>query len=93
VSAVLEHFDGADVVHSRDVPRLTGQLLRVYYAILDGEWHTVDAVSRATGDQATSVSAQLRNLRKARFGGHTIDRKHIGNGLYQYRLAVKERHD
>jgi hypothetical protein len=38
------------------------------------------------GYAQASISAQLRHFRKERFGGQTIDRKHLGNGLFAYRL-------
>lgn len=83
-------FDGADVVPARDNARLTGQIERVYDLMKDGAWRTVSQISHFTKDPETSVSAQLRNLRKTRFGGHTVDRKHIGGGQYAYRLLVNQ---
>lgn len=79
-------FDGADYVHERDSVRLTGQLLRVFDAIKDGNWYTLNAIAEVTEDPPASVSAQLRHLRKPRFGGYNIEKKHIENGLYVYRL-------
>ena len=79
-------FDGDDYNHERDSARLTGQIKRVYDFMLDGAWKTLDEISDATGDPHSSVSAQLRNLRKKRFGGHNIERKYMGGGLYSYRL-------
>ena len=79
-------FDGDDYNHERDSARLTGQIRRVYDFMLDGAWRTLNEVSDATGDPHSSVSAQLRNLRKKRFGGHNIERKYVVGGLYSYRL-------
>lgn len=81
-------FDGADIDDERDTPRLTGQLARILAYVRDGRWHTLAAISAATGAPEASVSAQLRNARKARFGGHTIKRQHIGVGLYEYRWVA-----
>jgi len=80
-------FNGADYQHERDAPRLTAQIGRVYDAMKDGRWHTLEAIADMTGDPTPSVSAQLRHLRKPRFGSHIIERQHIGGGLYEYRLA------
>ena len=82
-------FDGSDVTDA-DVPRLTGQLLRVYEYLADGRWRTLAAISAATGAPEASASAQCRNLKKARFGSHTVERRHLGHGLYEYRLALPE---
>ena len=83
-------FDGADYQPARDDIRLTGQLGRVFDVMSDGCWHTLQAIADATGDPPASISAQLRHLRKKRFGAHTVDREHLGGGLYQYRLTVSQ---
>lgn len=54
----------------------------------DGYWRTLGWIADSTGDPEASISAQLRHLRKPRFGGHTVEREHLGNGLYQYRLVI-----
>ena len=82
-------FDGSDYVHERDSHRLTGQLKRIYVELQSGEWFTLNQLADITGDPQASISAQLRNLRKERFGSHTIEKLHLSNGLYNYRL-VKE---
>lgn len=87
-------FDGADYSPKHDKERLTGQILRVYDLMADRCWRTLDDIARATGDPHASVSAQLRNLRKKRFGGHTVNRRILGDrcrGLYEYQLVPAPR--
>lgn len=84
-------FDGSDYDHSRDSGRLNGQLLRVWRAMSDGQWRGLAQISRITGDPTTSVSAQLRHLRKPRFGGHRVDKRYLGNGYYEYCLTPRDR--
>jgi hypothetical protein len=79
-------FAGSDYQPVRDDVRLTGQLLRVWGVVSDGLWHTLDEIARKTGDPQTSVSAQLRHLRKSRFGGHTVEKEYLQDGLYRYRV-------
>ena len=79
-------FNGDDYQSERDKERLRGQILRVYTAIKDGRWRTLRQLAEITGDPEASVSAQLRHLRKPRFGGHEIVKRNIKNGLYEYRL-------
>jgi hypothetical protein len=81
-------FKGADFVAERDGVRLVGQILRVFDTMKAGGWWTTAGVAASTGDPETSVSAQMRNLRKPEFGGHTVERKYVGTGLYRYRLLV-----
>lgn len=81
-------FDGADYDHDRDSARLTGQILRVFDLMKDQQWRTLREIAAATGDPESSISAQLRHLRKERFGSHTVEREHVGGGLFRYRLIV-----
>lgn len=84
----MAHFNGADYVPERDDVRLIPQHERIKAYMMDGRWRTLAAIAAATNTPEASVSAQLRHLRKARFGSHTIEREHIGGGLYQYRMAA-----
>ena len=86
-TASLTPFNGSDYDHDRDAPRLTEQLQRVFTVLSDRNWHTLEGIARLTGDPTPSVSAQIRHLRKARFGGWEIEKTYHGNGLYAYRLT------
>mgnify|MGYP003344064058 FL=1 len=83
-------FNGADYDHDRDSVRLTGQLLRIWNVVVDGQWRTLKDIAQRTGDPEASISAQLRHLRKPRFGGYTVEREYLYNGLYRYRVLPKE---
>lgn len=85
------HFDGDDYQHNRDRFRLSGQIAEIYHLMKDGLWRTLEEISDLTGHPHASISAQLRNLRKARFGGYFVDREHIKDGLYKYRLDVNKK--
>ena len=82
-------FDGADYKPQRDDVRLSGQLLRIFNLMRDARWRTLEDIAKATGDPQPSISSQLRHLRKKKFGAHTVNRRHLGEGLYEYQLAVK----
>jgi hypothetical protein len=87
----MPRFDGADYNPVHDDERLTGQLKRVVDAMRDQVWRTLAEVSAITGDPESSVSAQLRHLRKERFGSNTVNRRSRGNradGLYEYQLIL-----
>jgi hypothetical protein len=87
-------YDGAEYVPEIDDPRLDNQHERVKAAMVDGRWRTLAEIERLTGDPPASISAQLRHLRKPRFGAWTIERQPRGDrssGLFEYRLlAPKE---
>jgi len=82
-------FNGADYNPYRDNARLTGQLLRIWDAVSDGRWYTLKDIAVLTGDPEPSISAQLRHLRKPRFGSYIVEREYIANGLYQYRVLLQ----
>lgn len=85
----MGHFNGPDYQHSLDHARLTKQHDRIKAAMLDERWRTLDEIAAATGDPAASISAQLRHLRKPRFGSHTVEKRRRGDpalGLYEYRV-------
>lgn len=82
-------FDGDDYVPQRDHKRLKSQLDRVRSCMMDGKWRTLSEIERVTGDPPASISAQLRHLRKPRFGANIINRKYEGGGLYKYQLILK----
>jgi hypothetical protein len=80
-------FDGSTLVHHRDNSRLARQLERVRTIMSDGQWRTLEDLSVLTSDPEASVSARLRDLRKPRFGGLTVERKYVRRGLFVYRVS------
>lgn len=86
---IFTRFDGSDYLPERDNERLTRQHDKVFNLMKDGEWRTLDEISEAIKEPQASISAQLRHLRKARFGGHTVNKVYQGNGLFKYQLIVK----
>jgi len=86
-------FDGDDYVPPRDDPRLRTQIQRIFSLMMDSKWRTLPEIEVATGDPAASISAQLRHLRKDRFGSHTLNKRHRGEksrGYYEYQVIVNE---
>lgn len=79
-------FDGPEFDKDRDGGRLTGQLGRISRLMADQKWRTLGQIADETGDPQSSVSAQLRHLRKERFGSRIVERKHLGRGLFAYRV-------
>lgn len=83
-------FDGSDYDPAHDDARLTGQLMRIWNLISDRAWRTLEEISAITHDPPASISAQLRHLRKKRFGGHIVEKRPRGDrdlGLWEYRLT------
>ncbi len=85
------HFDGATYEPKFDHTRLTGQLGRVYSCMKDGGWRSLAQISEVTNDPQASVSARLRDLRKLKFGDHSVERERIkdpNHGIFVYRLII-----
>lgn len=86
------HFNGSDYSPKHDQVRLTKQIKRVFDLMKDGEWRTLGEIESITGDPQASISAQLRNCKKERFGGHELNKRRRGdpgNGCWEYQLRVK----
>ncbi len=82
--------DGETYEHERDHERIAAQRGRVKAVMQDGTWHTLGYIESKTGDPQASISARLRDLRKTKFGGHTVDRQYAGEGLWEYRMVVTD---
>lgn len=94
IAQQMPHFDGATYRPADDHVRLTGQIARVFALMRDGEWRTLAEIAQHVHDPEASISARLRDLRKDKFGGHTLERRHRGpksDGLYEYRLILAGR--
>jgi len=84
-------FDGPAYEPEHDQVRLASQIDRIYNLMKDARWRTLGEIEDKTGDPQASISAQLRHLRKERFGSHRVDKRRRGDpwkGLYEYRLTV-----
>jgi hypothetical protein len=83
-------FNGPAYDPALDHQRLTRQLGRVFDLVQDGRWRTLQEIADATGDPHASISAQLRHLRKPRFGGYAVEKRRRSpyGGTWEYRLVL-----
>lgn len=89
----IPDFDGATYERQHDHARLGSQLRRIFALMKDGRWRTLGEISAKVDAPEASISAQLRHLRKERFGSWQVDKRHRGDralGLYEYRLVTHE---
>lgn len=80
-------FDGATYDPAQDGARLGRQLSAVKGLMKDGHWRSLAEISDAVNGSEAGVSARMRDLRKAKFGGHTILRRRRARGLWEYRMG------
>ena len=84
-------FDGPAYKAAVDQARLTDQFGRILGLMRDGEWRTLRRIASLLGYPEASVSAQLRHMRKPRFGGYVVERSRNGDGgtwLYRVLPAI-----
>jgi hypothetical protein len=89
---VVGRYNGVEYDPERDDKRLTAQTKRILTLMIDGVWRSLEEISGATGDPPASVSAQLRHLRKPRFGSYIVSRRHRpgideNRGCFEYRVS------
>jgi hypothetical protein len=86
-------FDGIALT-AADQLRLGKQAQEIFALMCDAEWRTLHEIREATGHPTTSISAQLRNFRKDRFGAHTVNRRRRPSnpegGTYEYQLITNK---
>ena len=85
-------FDGPHL-EPDDHPRLNTQLKAVRDLMSNGEPWTLPQLvqgleSMGIHAMESGVSARIRDLRKEKFGGYTIETKLIKRGLFQYRMKA-----
>jgi hypothetical protein len=81
-------FDGVTYSPTRDKGRLQKQLSAVKDTMLRyGGWWSLETLAAYCGAPQASVSARLRDLRKPKFGGYSVEREYRGGGLWAYKLS------
>lgn len=83
-------FDGETFVAERDGHRLRCQLVDVRTLMADGKWRTLAEICSECGYPDTSIpgiSARLRDLRKLKFGAHSVERRYLHTGMWEYRMG------
>jgi len=86
-------FNGSDYDPKFDNIRLGKQIQSIFDCMKDGQWRTLGEIETITNYPQASISAQMRHLRKERFGSHTINKRSRGErliGLYEYQLIINQ---
>lgn len=82
--------DGETFDVELDMVRLNSQARKVYTVMYAGAWMTLREIAALADAPEASVSARLRDFRKERFGGHTVERRRRANtSSWEYRLVLK----
>ena len=87
------HFNGPVYTPEFDHQRLIKQHEVIRDLMLDGCWRTLTEIESLTKYPQASISAQLRHLKKKRFGSYFMAKRRRGdvkNGLYEYHISVNQ---
>lgn len=68
---------------NKDRKRLTGGYMRVFNVMKDANYRNPDQIAVESNVRLDSA---LRHIRMMQERGHTKEMKHLGNGLYLYRI-------
>jgi hypothetical protein len=82
-------FDGDTYEKDVDYKRLSTSLKKIKHIMSHprGQWWTLFELAKLTGSSEAGVSARVRDLRKDKNGGHTIESARGRNGLWKYRMT------
>lgn len=83
-------FDGETYEPALDKARLTAQYSRVFETMANGLFYTLKQLEELTKAPQASISARIRDMRKERFGSHTITRRRVEGGTYEYKLTINK---
>lgn len=92
-SRPVPRFDSGVVLTPADQARLSKQIQRVI-AVLHEGWRTVPQIQArivalyGVTDPEPSISAQIRNCKKSKFGGYAVERRRVGN-QYEFRIVAE----
>lgn len=84
-------FNGPAYTPEHDQARLSKQHDRIRDLMADGHWRTLREIADLTSFSEASISAQLRHLRKPRFGSWNVEKRRRGeasHGLWEYRISA-----
>lgn len=71
--------------------RYASQRMLVLLLMKDGRWRDLREICEKTGYwSAASVSARLRDLRKNKYGRHTVVVRHLQGNIWEYRVIVRK---
>lgn len=98
------NFSGPVYDEQLDHERLSKQHERIRDLMIDGVWRTVAEIAGVTGYPENSIQAQLRHLRKPRFGGWIVEKQRRGTvttvtspsasqALWEYKIRKRTEED
>jgi hypothetical protein len=87
------HYNGESYEAKYDQKRLQNQTREIFNLMKDEKWRTLRQIEVSVKFPQSSISAQLRHLRKPRFGNHIVNKRFVGEretGLWEYQLIVNK---
>jgi len=78
------------LLNPTDKKRLGGQREQIRIVMVDGAWRSLPDLAAAifaADSSIPSISARLRDLRKAKFGSYILDKREPRAGYFEYQLT------
>lgn len=86
----MNKFPGETINDKLDTKRLTKQHDTIRELMLDGKYRTLHEIESITGYPQSSISAQLRHLKKKKFGSYRLVKRRAlldrASGLFEYKI-------
>jgi hypothetical protein len=79
-----------------DLFRMKNQRVAVGVLMRDGLWRDLPSIAQSIGASSVSIpaiSARLREMRAAKYGGHTVNKRQVKPGLFEYQLIVDNKNN
>ena len=70
-----------------DAERVENQHENIKALMLRGGWWSLAEIAAALDYPESSISAQLRHLRKPAFGGYNVEKQRRRGGTWEYRVC------
>lgn len=82
----MPRFHGETFDCEVDHDRLKNNMQRVFFLMLDGQWHFPEEIQKVGGAKGLT---RVRAMREAQFGGLTVEKERVSGGLWRYRLDLE----
>lgn len=79
---------GPDYDEETDGKRIADQMRRILKLMADAHWRTLSEIEGRLGYPQASISAQLRHLRKEKFGSYLVNKRRRVDGLGTWEYQV-----
>jgi len=82
----MPRFHGETFDYEIDQDRLKNNMQRVFFLMLDGQWHFPAEIQSVGGAKGLT---RVRAMRETQFGSLRVEKERVSGGLWRYRLDLE----